>query len=69
MPDPAAAPLGTDAEAAGATPTAGERGLAASTSPRHPQGADHGMTGGAIYVGLILAIAAVVVIIVTLAAA
>ena len=66
--DPAAAPLGTDDEAAGATPTAAERLLAASTLPRHPHGTDRGVIGGAIYIGLMLAIVAAVVIIVTLAA-
>ena len=34
MPDPAAVPLGTDAEAAGAPPTAAERELEAASSPR-----------------------------------
>ena len=66
--DPAAAPLGTDDEAAGATPTAGERLIAARTLPRHPHGADRGITGGAVYIGLILAIIAAVVVIIALAA-
>ena len=35
-PDPAAAPLGTDEEAAGATPTPGEARLAARSAPGGP---------------------------------
>jgi len=68
MPDPAAAPLGTDAEAAGTPPTAGERELAARTAPRL-QNVGQGPNGAAIYIALVLAIAAIIVMIVTLAAA
>lgn len=67
MPDPAVAPLGTDAEAAGTPPTEAERVLVAKTAPR-PRQVRHRPVGVPLYIGLILAIAAVVVIIITLAA-
>lgn len=62
MPDPAAAPLGTDAEAAGYPPTAQERSLAARRAPRSERSAQP-LPGPAIYLAVI-ALAAVVIIVV-----
>lgn len=66
MPDPAAAPLGTDAEAGGAPPTAAERAMDAAATPDEPSASR--LPGGAlVYLGLLLAVAVVVVLVLVLA--
>jgi hypothetical protein len=68
MPDPAAAPLGTDAEAAGMPPTAEERTQAAQEAPVLPHhDGQPAVSGRALYIGLILAVAVVLTGIVLLA--
>ena len=62
MPDPAAAPLGTDAEAGGAPPTKAERALAARSMPTEPD-VRSPPSGALIYVALIAAVAAVLVLV------
>jgi len=66
MPDPAAAPLGTDAEAAGAPPTAAERALAASQAPAEPD-SDNPPNGIAVYLMLLFGVTASLVAIMYLA--
>lgn len=67
MPDPAAAPLGTDAEAAGTPPTAQQRTLARDEAPQRPEGSRRAIPGGAIYLALVLLLAAIIVSIIFLA--
>jgi hypothetical protein len=68
MPDPAAAPLGTDAEAASMPPTAEERVQAAQNTPVLPHHAGRpAASGRVLYIGLILAVAVVLTAIVLLA--
>ena len=62
FPDPAAAPLGTDAEAGGTPPTAAERKLAAASQPRVRREVPR--NGPIIYLGVFLVIAALVLLIV-----
>ncbi|WP_206524699.1 MULTISPECIES: hypothetical protein [unclassified Devosia] len=59
FPDPAAAPLGTDAEAGGSPPTASERKLDAASRPKYRQGPK--MPGTALY-AIFVAIGAAVVV-------
>ena len=59
FPDPATAPLGTDAEAGGSPPTAAERKLDAARRPRFSH--EHKIPGTALY-AVFVAIGAVVVI-------
>ena len=66
MPDPAAAPLGSDAEAAGNPPTGRERAMDAAATPAPPE-KGHELAGGFIYAALVLAIAVALVFIVLLA--
>jgi hypothetical protein len=72
--DPAAAPLGTDAEAAGTPPSAGERRSTATTEV-HPTRPEAGKTAnprggpGAIWVGVGLGVGAAVVLGLLLSAA
>ena len=68
MPDPAAAPLGTDAEAGGNTPTAQERRLDVKSTPRHERAPAHPATGSALYFAAIALIAVAIVLIVMAAA-
>ena len=68
MPDPATAPLGTDAEAGGSPPTAQERKLQAATTPRTPKGEGGTLPGGMIYLMLVIVLAIALVAIVMLAA-
>jgi len=67
MPDPAAAPLGTDAEAAGATPTREERRLEAASSPAAANAGPRRPMGIGIYALLVAAVAAAIVLILVLA--
>lgn len=62
MPDPAAAPLGTDAEAGGMPPTEAERALAASTMPVEPEPRAR-RSGAFIYVALIVVVAAFIALV------
>ena len=59
FPDPATAPLGTDAEAGGSPPTASERKLDAASRPNYSHG--HKMPGTALY-AIFVAIGAIVVV-------
>jgi hypothetical protein len=68
MPDPAAAPLGTDAEAGGAPPTAAERSLAAEQGAGAGGAERHRPPGIAIYLSLLGSVAIAVAVIVVLAA-
>jgi hypothetical protein len=61
MPDPAAAPMETDAEAAGTPPTVAERALEATSTPRGVEVRRQPLLGGPIYLGLALSIGAVIV--------
>ncbi len=65
--DPAAAPLGTDAEAGGTTPTAQERALAAKQPRLSPSERPHPPSGIAIYLALLLAVAVALILILSLA--
>jgi hypothetical protein len=67
-PDPAAAPLGTDAEAGGSPPTASERKLEAASAPQETAEPRQPLPGGVVYLALIAALAIVIVAIVVLAA-
>ncbi len=60
-PDPAAAPLGTDDEAAGMSPTPEERRMAAATAPSDRQEKEAAVGAGSIYVAIVVAIVIVVV--------
>jgi len=62
FPDPAAAPLGTDAEAGGAAPTVAERKMAAASQPRVRR--EMPLNGPVIYLCVFLVIAALVLLIV-----
>ena len=68
MPDPAAAPLGTDAEAGGHPPTAQERSLAARRAPRS-EGPARPLPGPAIYLAVIALAAVVIIMVVAMALA
>ena len=59
--DPAAAPLGTDAEAGGAPPTVAERRMAAASQPRYKRQTP--LNGPIIYLGIFVVIAALILII------
>jgi hypothetical protein len=63
MPDPAAAPLGTDDEAAGNPSTVQERAMAARQMPEAPQRAHHRVSGVTLYVGLVLAVALLIIVV------
>jgi hypothetical protein len=63
MPDPAAAPLGTDDEAAGNPPTMQERAMAARQMPDAPQRANHSVSGVALYIGLVMAVALLLIVV------
>ena len=67
MPDPAAAPLGTDAEAAGASPTAAELKLEAQSAPSTPDLQGRAPVGIFVYLALIAAVAIVLVGVLVLA--
>jgi hypothetical protein len=67
MPDPAAAPLGTDDEAAGNPPTVQERTMAARQMPEVPGGAHRPVPAVALYIGLVLAVAILFIVIMSLA--
>lgn len=58
--DPAAAPLGTDDEAAGKTPTAQERQLAAKSQPQYRKPRPP-INGTALYLGILILIAIIAV--------
>jgi hypothetical protein len=64
-PDPAAAPLGTDAEAAGKSPTPTERRLEANTQVAHPPAVPP--DGRLVYFGLIGLVAGAILVIGTIA--
>jgi hypothetical protein len=66
MPDPAAAPMGTDAEAAGQPPTEQERAMDAQAAPVHPP-QKQSWGGFAVYIGIAAAIAVVFAFVVVLA--
>lgn len=67
MPDPAAAPLGTDAEAAGSPPSPAERRLEAEQTPT--AGAEQSRpVGGIIYIAAIGVVAVAFIFVVVLAA-
>lgn len=68
MPDPAAAPLGTDAEASGAAPTLQERKLEAENAQPGPMGQGRASSGNMIYIALVACLAVALVVIVALAA-
>ena len=68
MPDPAAAPLGTDAEAGGAPPTAAELTMAAKQAPQAPDHHAPPRIGAALYLVLIAAVGCALALIVVLAA-
>ncbi len=61
FPDPAAAPLGTDAEAGGKSPTATERKLEARVQPHHSQAAPP--DGRVVYLGLVALVTGAIVLI------
>lgn len=64
MPDPAAAPLGTDAEAAGMPPTPQELALAAQQAPRRrPRPAS--LPAVPVYLGLVLVVGVTAITIVS----
>jgi hypothetical protein len=68
MPDPAAAPLGTDAEAAGASPTPQERALEIAATESNAGEPQIQRSGGiAIYLWLVIGVGALFLAIVTLA--
>lgn len=58
-PDPAAAPLGTDDEAAGMPPSLEERRIAAATAPSNPK-EEKAFGVGSVYAAIVMTIAAVV---------
>jgi hypothetical protein len=63
-PDPAAAPLGTDDEAAGTPPSAGAVGAAHAYETSRPHGDPHARTSGvgfALWVGVFVVIAGAIV--------
>ena len=62
MPDPAAAPLGTDAEAGGSPPTQAERALEAKNLPVEPE-ARARPSGALLYGALIVAVGAILVLV------
>lgn len=68
MPDPAAAPLATDAEAGGATPTAQERKVEAASTPTRPAGRGNSSSGRMVYLALVVCLGVALVVIVALAA-
>jgi hypothetical protein len=68
MPDPAAAPLATDAEAGGVPPTTKERTLAAEQVSEDAVPAPRGPPGIAVYASVIGIVAIVLVTLVILAA-
>jgi hypothetical protein len=69
MPDPATAPLGTDAEAGGSPPTPQERKLEKQSAPWSPGGEGRpAVSGGVIYLLLIVVVAIVAISTVFLAA-
>jgi hypothetical protein len=59
-PDPSAAPLGTDDEAAGRPPSLEERRIAASTASSNSQG-KRAFGAGSVYAAIVIAIFAIVV--------
>lgn len=67
--DPAAAPLGTDAEAGGVSPTAGEIALDASATKKaaRAEAPARALPGLVIYCGLLLLVTAVIVGVITMA--
>ena len=67
MPDPAAAPFGTDAEAAGASPTQQERAMEAAAVSTNAISPAPARSGRALYVAAILAIAVLLLAILVLA--
>lgn len=69
MPDPAAAPLGTDAEAGGAPPTPQERAMEARASTKLPRSALPSISGVPVYFGLVLVIGIIITTITLLAPA
>jgi hypothetical protein len=65
IPDPAAAPLGTDAEAGGNTPTRAERKVASATAPQSPE---HKARPGAwIYLALVGVLGVAIMIVLAVA--
>ena len=68
MPDPAAVPLGTDAEAGGIAPTAQERKLEAAAAPDSVSGQGRAPSGNMVYLALVACLAISLVVIVALAA-
>ena len=67
MPDPAAAPLGTDAEAGGAPPTTKERTLAAEQVSEDAVPGPRASPGIAVYAAVIVIVAIVMLTLVMLA--
>ena len=68
VPDPATAPLGTDAEAGGSPPTAKERKLEAASAPQEPVELRRAPPGSVVYLALVVCLAVVVVAVVLVAA-
>ena len=62
MSDPAAAPMGTDAEAGGAPPTSSERALAAKSAPAKPVSDRPPPNGVIVYLALVLGVAVAVIV-------
>lgn len=69
MPDPAAAPLGTDAEASGNAPTVEERAMDVAATPKWVRVPQTPWLGLYVYLGAMIAIGAVAVWIVVAASA
>lgn len=67
MPDPAAAPLGTDAEAGGSPPSAAELKLEAQSAPSRPDEQGRAPAGIFLYLALIAAVALALVGVLVLA--
>ena len=61
FPDPAAAPLGTDAEAGGHPPTVAERAMEARASTEHHPRSP--MDGRLIYLGVVLVVAVLILLV------
>lgn len=67
--DPAAAPLGTDAEAGGAPPTVAERAMAAKQPRQSSRDRAHPPSGIAIYLALVLGVGIALILVLSLAQA
>ena len=67
MPDPAAAPLGTDAEAAGTPPTPRERAIEASAMSENAASNTPSRPGRSLYIGAIVVLAVLLLAIILVA--